>query len=185
MLSVIWKLTQIILSGGFLSQKQSTTFQQRPCCCIHKSTAATNPCWYTVAVPRWPCYSLTCCATDTKAVLCHVYFWQPKWLIGSEKKAKKKKKNGTVVGSEYPSRAQSVCSLRCGMKSQRKPKECELSLCRLPAAAVAHRPFIAWQQGKPPYHNKMEMRRKREQTKAAGLFFLGGFLCNFTEKSSE
>lgn len=86
---------------------------------------------------------------------------------------KKDKKNGTVVGADCPSRAQSVCSLRCGMKSQRKPKECELSFCRLPTAAAAHRPFIAWQQGKPPYHNKMEMRRKREQTKAA-------VFCTFT-----
>lgn len=53
------------------------------------------------------------------------------------------------------------------MKLQKNPKECELSFCRLPTAAVAHRPFIAWQQGKPPYHNKMEMRRKTEQRKAA------------------
>jgi len=32
------------------------------------------------------------------------------------------------------------------MKSQRKHKECELSFCRLPTAAVAHRIFIARQQ---------------------------------------
>lgn len=80
---------------------------------------------------------------------------------------KKGKKNGTVVSADCPSRTQSVCSLRCGMKLQKNPKECELSFCRLPTAAVAHRPFIAWQQGKPPYHNKMEMRRKTEQRKAA------------------
>lgn len=51
------------------------------------------------------------------------------------------KKNGTVVGADCPTRAQSVCSSRCGMKSQQKPKECELSFCRLPAAAALHRPF--------------------------------------------
>lgn len=95
-------------------------------------------------------------------------------LLGGGGKKKQKKKNGTVVGTDCPSRAQSVCSLRCGMKSQRKPKECELSFCRLAAAAAgALRPFIARQRGKPPYHNKMEMWWKGELTKAEGFFFGG------------
>lgn len=84
-----------------------------------------------------------------------------------KKKEKKTKKQMALWSVLIALAEPRVCSLRCGMKSQRKPKECELSFCRLPTAAVAHRTFIAWQQGKPPYHNTVEMRRKREQTKAA------------------
>lgn len=40
LLSVIWKLTLIILSDGFLSLKYSPVFQQWLYCCIHKGTAA-------------------------------------------------------------------------------------------------------------------------------------------------
>lgn len=60
---------------------------------------------------------------------------------------KKKAKNCSVVGVDCRNRAQSVCSQRCGVKSQRGRKECELSFCRLPTAAAAHRPFIARQRG--------------------------------------
>lgn len=71
-----------------------------------------------------------------------------------------------MVGVDCRNRAQSVCSQRCGVKSQRERKECELSFCRLPTAAAAHRPFIARQRGEtsPQQEEKKggeERRRNR------------------------
>lgn len=86
---------------------------------------------------------------------------------------KKGKENGTVVGADCRSRAQSVCSQRCGMKSQKKTQRMWAELLQAPNSCSSSQAFYcaaAAARGKPPHHNKMEMRRKGEEMKAADLF---------------
>lgn len=150
----------IILSDVFLHQKQTYG--------ILTAAAPVCPgrctCW-TVAVPQCPCYFLAWSATATKTVLCHFFFWQAKWVTDSKKKKRRKKEKHTqehgLIAQAVPGASLSL--LRCGMKSQRKHKECELSFCRL-AAAVLQVSYRLAAKETSPAHGGSEVKEKSNQS---------------------